>query len=152
MRVGGSGGCAFLVGVSFFLVRDLTSSFFPCDFFNALVALGLSSVDFRPVTSPLRHPNVVTCLIHWKTVGRHLYRGKRRWVSYQRMCFWVGIGFFFGLWERGGGFPSSGCDFWVGIGFFLVRGPIPSFPWECFIVVATLGSSSVDFRQVTSPL
>ena len=42
-------------------------------------------------------------------MGRRLYRGKRRWVSYQRMCFRVGVGRFFGLWERGGrgGFPSS---------------------------------------------
>jgi len=35
---------------------------------------------------------------------------------------------------------SSGCDFRVGVGCFSVRGPAPSFPWECFVVVATLGS------------
>ena len=46
---------------------------------------------------------------------------------------------------------SSGCDFQVDIGCFSVRGPAPSFPWEFFFVVATLGSSSVDFFQVTSP-
>jgi hypothetical protein len=132
--------------------RDLASSFFPCEFFNAPVALGLSSVDFWPVTSPLRRRTVVTCLIHWMIVGCRLYRGKRRWVSYQRMCFWIGVGLFFGLWARGGGggFPSSRCDFWVGVSFFSVRGPTPSFPWECFIVVATLGSSSVDFCQAIS--
>lgn len=69
------------------------------------------------------------------------------------MCFWVGVGRFFGLWARGGrgGFPSSRCDFWVGVSCFSVRGPAPSFPWECFVVVATLGSSSVDFFQAISP-
>jgi hypothetical protein len=147
---GGVVGVRFLVGVSYFLVRDLTSSFFPCEFFNAMVALGLSSVDFRPVTSPLRHLNVVACLIHWKTVGCRLYRGKRRWDSYQRMYFRVGVSYFIGLWARGGQLPSNGCAFRVGVSFFSVRGPIPSFHWECFIVVAILNSSSVDFQQVTS--
>jgi hypothetical protein len=154
-RVGGSGACGIFRRCRLrFGKRDLASSFFPCEFFNAPVALGLSSVDFWPVTSPLRRPIVVAFLIHWMTVGRRLYRGKRRWVSYQRMCFRVGVGCFFGLWARGGGgggFPSSGCDFRVGVGCFSVRGPAPSFPWECFIVVATLGSSSVDFFQATSP-
>jgi hypothetical protein len=80
----------------------------------------LPSMDFRPTTSPLRRPNAVACLLHWRAVRRCLYRGKRRRISFQQMCFWVGVG----------------C--------FSVRDLAPSFPWECFIVVATLGSSSVD--------
>jgi hypothetical protein len=153
---GGSGACGIFRRCRLhFGKRDLASSFFPCEFFNAPVALSLSSVDFWPVTSPLRRPTAVACLIHWMIVGCHLYRGKRRWVSYQRMCFRVGVGHFFGLWARGGGgggeFPSSRCDFRVGVSCFSVRDPAPYFPWECFIVVATLGSSSVDFFQVTSP-
>jgi len=123
-----------LVGVNYILVRDLTSSFFPYEFFNALVALGLSSVDFWSVTSPLQCLIVVTFFIHWMIVGHHLYKGKRRWVSYQWMCFQVGVDCFFGLWERGGGFPSSGCDFWVNISCFFERGPTPYF---------FLGSSSL---------
>jgi len=90
-------------GVVHFGRRDLASSFFPCEFFNAPVALGLSSVDFWQVTSPLRRPIAVAFLIHWMIVGRRLYRGKRRCVSYQRMCFRVGVARFFGLWARGGG-------------------------------------------------
>jgi hypothetical protein len=95
---GGSGACGIFHRCRLrFGKRDLASSFFPCEFFNAPVALGLSSVDFWPVTSPLRRPNVVACLIHWMIIGRRLYRGKRRWVSYQRMCFRVGVGCFFGF-------------------------------------------------------
>ena len=56
--------------------RDLASSFFPCEFFNAPVALGLSSVDFWPVTSPLRRPTAVPCLIHWMIVGVSFVQGK----------------------------------------------------------------------------
>ena len=49
------------------------------------------------------------------------------------------------------GFLPVGCDFWVGVSCFSVRGPAPSFPWECFVVVVTLGSSGVDFCQAISP-
>jgi hypothetical protein len=55
---GGSGACGIFRRCRLhFGKRDLASSFFPCEFFNAPVALGLSSVDFWPVTSPLRRPN-----------------------------------------------------------------------------------------------
>jgi len=95
---GGSGACGIFRQCRLrFGKRDLASSFFPCEFFNAPVSLGLSSVDFWSVTSPLRRPTAVPCLIHWMIVGRRLYRGKKRWVSYQRMCFRVGVGCFFGF-------------------------------------------------------
>ena len=76
-RVGGSGSCGILRWCRLrFGRRDLASSFFPCEFFNAPVALGLSSVDFWPVTSPLRRPTAVPCLIHWMIVGVSFVQGK----------------------------------------------------------------------------
>ena len=76
-RVGGSGACGIFRWCRLrFGRRDLASSFFPCEFFNAPVALGLSSVDFWSVTSPLRRPTAVACLIHWMIVGASFVQGK----------------------------------------------------------------------------
>jgi hypothetical protein len=70
---GGSGACGIFHRCRLrFGKKDLASSLFPCEFFNASVALGLSSVDFWPVTSPLRHLTAVACLIHWMIVGNCL--------------------------------------------------------------------------------
>jgi hypothetical protein len=76
-RVGGSGVCGSFRGCRLcFGKRDLASSFFPYEFFNAPMALGLSSVDFWLVTSPLWHPIVVTFLIHWMIIGALFLHGK----------------------------------------------------------------------------
>ena len=117
------------------------------------MALGLSSVDFWPVTSPLRRPTAVPCLIHWMIVGVSFVQGKEEvgFLPADVLSGWCRSLFRF-VGKRGGrgGFPSSRCDFWVVVSCFSVRGPAPSFPWECFVVVATLGSSSVDFCQAIS--
>jgi hypothetical protein len=114
----------------------------------------LSSVDFWPVTSPLRRPTAVPCLIHWMIVGVSFVQGKEEvgFLPADVLSGWC-RSLFSVCGQRGGrgGFPSSRCDFWVGVSCFSVRGPAPSFPWECFVVVATLGSSSVDFCQAISP-
>jgi len=152
---GGSGACGIFRWCRLhFGRRDLASSFFPCEFFNAPVALGLSSVDFWPVTSPLRRPTAVACLIHWMIVGASFVQGKEEvgFLPADVLSGWCRSLFrFVGKEEVEEGFLPVGCDFWVGVSCFSVRGPAPSFPWECFVVVATLGSSSVDFCQAISP-
>jgi hypothetical protein len=61
----------FFVGVGCVLVGETSHP--P---FSPPVALGLSSVDFWTVTSPLRRSTAVPCLIHWMIVGASFVQGK----------------------------------------------------------------------------
>jgi hypothetical protein len=152
---GGSGSCGILRWCRLrFGRRDLASSFFPCEFFNAPVALGF--VQCRLLAGDFSAPASDCCPLPYSLDDRWgvVCTGERGGGFPTSGCAFGLVSVAFSVCgQRGGrgGFPSSRCDFWVGVSCFSVRGPAPSFPWECFVVVATLGSSSVDFCQAISP-
>jgi hypothetical protein len=124
---GGSGACGIFRRCRLrFGKRDLASSFFPCEFFNAPVALGLSSVDFWPVTSPLRRPTAVPCLIHWMIVGVSFVQGKEE----VGVCFLVRWECFVETWSSSRSFAKTFHSSFLG-----VRGKCL---WPCVFPVVTV--------------
>jgi hypothetical protein len=74
---GGVVPVGFYVGVGCVLVGETSHPpFSPASSSMLRWPSVLSSVDFWPVTSPLRRPTAVPCLIHWMIVGVSFVQGK----------------------------------------------------------------------------
>jgi len=101
-RVGGSGSCGILRWCRLrFGRRDLASSFFPCEFFNAPVALGF--VQCRLLAGDFSAPASDCCPLPYSLDDRWgvVCTGERGGgFPTSGMCFRVGVGRFFGLWAK----------------------------------------------------